>query len=95
VSLLGAVPGVSCRKPDGAFYVWVDARELMSRTLPNGEILGSSDRFSRFLVEDAALIVVPGGAFGCEGFMRFSFAMSMQEIEEGIDLFRKSIEKLS
>jgi len=95
VSLLNAVPGVSCRKPDGSFYVWVDARELMSKTMPGGEALGSSDRFSKFLVEEAALIVVPGGAFGCEGFMRFSFALSMDEIEEGIELFKKSIEKLS
>jgi aspartate aminotransferase len=95
VSLLCAVEGVACRKPDGAFYAWADVREILRRRLPDGSVVGTSDRLSRYLMEDGALIVVPGGAFGCEGFMRFSFAVSMKEIEEGIEIFRRGVEKLS
>lgn len=95
VSLLSSIDGVECHRPQGAFYLWVDVRGLFSGRLPGGKALKSSVELSGYLVDDCALVVVPGSAFGCEGFMRFSFAVSMQEIEEGISLFRRSIEKLS
>jgi aspartate aminotransferase len=95
VSLVNASGHVTCHKPQGAFYVWVDVRSILSRRLPGGKPVGDSAGLSSWLIDDAALVVVPGAAFGCEGFMRFSFAVSMEEIEEGVGRFLRSVAKLS
>jgi aspartate aminotransferase len=95
VALVNASGHSVCQKPQGAFYVWVDVRGLLARRLPGGEPVQDSARLSSWFVDDCALIVVPGAAFGCEGFMRFSFAVSMEEIEEGVERFLRSAAKLS
>ncbi|MFH1434396.1 MAG: aminotransferase class I/II-fold pyridoxal phosphate-dependent enzyme, partial [Pseudomonadota bacterium] len=95
VDLVSRIDGVRCDKPEGAFYVWVDVRGLMKRSLPDGTELGSSGRLSAWLIDDCALVSVPGSAFGCEGFLRFSFAISTKDIEEGVERFAGSVKKLT
>jgi len=75
---LSAIPGVSCPEPSGAFYAFPD----VSAHLVNGS--GDSTALARNLLEREHLAVVPGDAFGAPGFLRFSYATSMDRIEEGL-----------
>jgi aspartate aminotransferase len=75
---LSAIPGVFCPEPSGAFYAFPD----ISAHLVNGS--GDSTALARQLLEREHLAVVPGDAFGAPGFLRFSYATSMDRIEEGL-----------
>ena len=79
------IPGFKLMKPEGAFYAFPDV---------SGAFRGSvndSFKFSEFLLEEAGIVVVPGGAFGEEGndYIRFSYASGMEDIEEGLRRIRK------
>ncbi len=91
VELARAVPGFSCLVPDGAFYLWVDVRGVLERR-PKG--IATADAFAAHLLDDARVAVVPGGAFKAEGFVRLSFATSLERIEEGLRRIRASVESL-
>ncbi len=79
VSLVNATPGLSCRPPDGAFYLWVDARGA----LDGGRHTTAMELAEGLLVE-AGVATVPGEAFGTQGFLRLSFAVSPADIREGL-----------
>jgi aspartate aminotransferase len=85
VTGLNAIDGMECAPPDGAFYVFPDVRGLFGRPLgPSGRIVNSSAELSAYLLEDALVVTVPGEAFGTPGFARFSYALSMDQLEEGV-----------
>ncbi|HDS03494.1 MAG TPA: pyridoxal phosphate-dependent aminotransferase [Firmicutes bacterium] len=80
VERLNAMPGIHCRKPNGAFYVFPEVTEAFEK-------LGmrNADEFVEFLLEKSSVAGVSGTAFGAEGFLRLSYATSMDIIEEGLD----------
>jgi aspartate aminotransferase len=85
VAGLTTIEGVELRSPDGAFYVFPDVRGLFGRPLgPKGTIVRSSAELSAYLLDDALVVTVPGEAFGTPGFVRFSYALSMDQLEEGV-----------
>ncbi len=73
-----AIPGITCPEPSGAFYAFPD----VSSKLVNGT--GNSTILAKQLLERAHIAVVTGDAFGAPGFLRFSYATSMERIEEGL-----------
>ncbi len=75
---LSAIPGVSCAEPAGAFYAFPD----VSAHLVDGS--GDSTALARHLLEREHVAVVPGDAFGAPGYLRFSYATSINRIEEGL-----------
>jgi aspartate aminotransferase len=77
---LRAIPGVTCTEPQGAFYVFPD----VSGGRSNGAAASDTLRIGRELLERAHVAVVPGDAFGAPGFLRLSYATSMERIEEGL-----------
>lgn len=83
--LLENVEKVSFAVPDGAFYVFVD--------VSSHHLGGDSSEFCRRLLEEEALAVVPGIAFGTEGYVRVSFAASEEDITEGIDRLRRFVSR--
>jgi aspartate aminotransferase len=80
---LGAIPGVSCATPRGAFYAFPDCRALLGRSY-GGRRVETSLELCEALLADVHLAAVPGAAFGTEGFVRLSYATSMETIEEGL-----------
>ena len=74
---------LKCNKPNGAFYLFVDCKAAFGKTTPQGNTINSCDDFTMFLLEHAHVAVVPGAAFGLEGFVRMSFATSHKNIEVG------------
>jgi aspartate aminotransferase len=73
-----AIRGITCNAPDGAFYVFPN----VSARIKNGA--GDSAALAKQLLEREHVVVVPGEAFGAPGFLRFSYATSMERIEEGL-----------
>jgi aspartate aminotransferase len=85
VSGLSAIDGVECTLPDGAFYVFPDVRGLLGRRLgPNGQTVSTSAELAAYLLDEARVATVPGEAFGTPGFLRLSYALSIDQLEEGV-----------
>ncbi len=95
VSRLEALEGISCRAPSGAFYALPDVRGLLGRSYGNDRVIASSGDIARLLIEEQAVAVVDGAPFGAEGFVRLSFATSMERIDEGIDRIESFVSKLN
>jgi len=77
--ILAAAPGVSCIKPDGAFYLFPNVSAYLGPRLPTTlELAGR-------LLRERNVAVVPGEGFGAPGHLRISFARSMEELREGAD----------
>ncbi len=84
VSRLNEMPGFKCLTPPGAFYVYPDVSAIMGRKLA-GQVVADDTVLADVLLEHARIAVVPGAAFGTKGNLRFSYATSMEKIEEGLD----------
>lgn len=84
---LNAIPGVKCMKPQGAFYVFPDCREAIARLHADGKLAAPTDAaLTEYLMEQPkAVAVVPGSAFGMEGYVRISFATSMENLKKAIE----------
>src|SRR5262245_158462 len=95
VELLRAIPGVKCREPKGAFYGFPDVSAYVGKKTPEGSILDDDAQLCDWLVEVAKVAVVPGSGFGAPGFVRLSYACSMQNIEQGVDRLGKALATLS
>lgn len=84
VDRINKIEGVSCLKPNGAFYVMMNIKALYGKTLC-GETIDSADKFAELFLEHAKVAVVPGTGFGADGYVRWSYATSMENIKEGLD----------
>lgn len=84
VNRINKIDGVSCIMPHGAFYIMMNIKDLFGKTL-YGKTINSSDEFAELLLEKAKVAVVPGKGFGAEGYVRWSYATSMENIEKGLD----------
>jgi aspartate aminotransferase len=78
---LSADPRLVCRKPAGAFYLFIDISALLSGIEPGG--LRTSSDFAQALLDEARVAVTPGEAFDAPGFIRISYATSMEHLREG------------
>ncbi len=81
VELFNAIDGISVIKPDGAFYLFVNISAIETDSL----------KFSKQLLEETGVAVVPGVGFGTDGHFRFSFATDIESIREGISRIQKFI----
>lgn len=84
---------LDCEEPAGAFYVFVDASDVVGREY-NGKKLGSAADIASVLLEDYSTAVVPCADFGFPNHFRLSYAISMEQIEKGLDRIEKFINEL-
>ncbi len=91
---LGSIEGVRCREPEGAFYAFANMQALIGRTHA-GKRIADDLALTQFLLEEARCAVVPGSAFGAPGYVRMSYATSMENIEAGVARIRDAVGKLS
>jgi aspartate aminotransferase len=87
VRALTDVPGFDCPEPEGAFYAFPEVRGCYG-----GEIKSSAD-FAERLLTEAHTVVTDGAGFGTDGYIRISYATSMERIEEGVARIRRVAEK--
>ncbi|MEQ1573544.1 MAG: pyridoxal phosphate-dependent aminotransferase [Vicinamibacterales bacterium] len=86
---LTAHPGIKCVKPKGAFYLFPDISGLLS---PGG--MKTSTDFAQALIEKEHVVVTPGEAFDAPGYLRISYATSMEQLREGADRILRFAESL-
>ena len=92
VDRFNAMPGLKCIKAGGAFYAFPDARVAISNLHKAGKIAAATDMaFAEYLLESFDVAVVPGSAFGAEGYFRISFATSMDNLRVALDRIEKAL----
>ena len=87
LNALNEIPGLRCPQPEGAFYAFPDVRGCLK-----GKLKTSGD-FVNELLENEKTVVTDGAAFGAEGFMRISYATSLDRLEEGVKRIRRVAER--
>jgi len=83
---INEIDGLSCKEPEGAFYAFINIKKL-------GQ---TADKFVHYLLDTYGVAMVPGTVFGenGEGYIRMSFASSMEDLEVGLDLLEKCVKEI-
>jgi aspartate aminotransferase len=76
VGMLNAARGITCPKPEGAFYVYPDISGCIGKTSPGGTLIGNDEDFATALLDETGVAVVFGAAFGLSPNFRVSYATS-------------------
>ena len=88
VKLLNEIPGVSCPNPTGAFYVYPSVKGVLGKEI-RGKRPKTSAELATLILEEVEVAAVPGEAFGPSGYLRFSYALGDEDINEGIGRVKK------
>ena len=94
VEKINAIPGLSCRKPQGAFYIMMNIKQMLGKHY-DGRMIESSLDFAELLLAEKQVALVPGVAFEAEGYCRLSYAVSMENILEGLSRIGEFVAELS
>ncbi len=95
VNRLNSIEGINCLTPNGAFYAFPNVSKLYGKKTPDGKIISSSMDFAIYLLEFAKVALVHGGAFGSDAHIRVSYAISMENINKGLDRIEDAVSKLT
>lgn len=95
IEALNAIPGISCHKPEGAFYAFPHIAKLFGKKTPDGVLIKNSQDFCVSLIKNHGVACVHGSAFGAEGFVRLSYATSLENLKTGIARLTQAITELS
>ena len=90
VERMNRIEGVSCIKPEGAFYVMMNMTGFIGKTM-YGKVIESAEDFSQLFLEKGLVATVPCTAFAAPGFVRWSYATSLTEIDKGLDRLEEFI----
>jgi len=90
---LAAVPGLSCFKPQGAFYLFPNVKSFYDKEA-NGAKIRNSYGMAYYLLKEARVAIVPGDAFGADDYIRLSYATSMTNLEKSMDRIVEALGKL-
>ncbi len=88
---LNAMPGIRCLMPGGAFYAFFNVAAHFGRTLA-GKKIPDAAAFCQVALESFHVNLVPGSAFGAEGYVRLSFAANRQQLQDGLDRLEKMVQ---
>ena len=91
VERLNAIDGVTCRKPEGAFYVYPSCSALIGRRCPDGTLIDDDAAFCRYLLDHHDVAVVPGGCFGLAPYFRISYAASEADLLEACNRIERAV----
>jgi len=90
---LNAIPGVTCLRPQGAFYVFPNVASYYGRSFGGKKITNSAE-MATYLLDESNVALVPGGDFGHDDHIRLSYATSMEQIEKGVERIDEALKKL-
>ena len=88
VDEINKIEGVSCKKPQGAFYIMMSIADICGKTL-YGKTIENADDFAELFLNKARVAVVPGTGFGAPEYVRWSYATAVENIEEGLERLKK------
>ncbi len=93
VHALNSIEGVKCLAPEGAFYVFPNIKYYLGRSY-NGKKIENTVDFCSILLDEAKIAIVPGDAFGDKNCVRFSYALGLNNIKEGVERFKNFLKDL-
>lgn len=93
VNRINTLPGVSCLMPKGAFYVMMNIKSLIGKSV-NGKTITGSNSFAEILLDEALVSVIPCSDFDSDEHVRWSYATSMENIVEGLDRLEEFLKKV-
>jgi aspartate aminotransferase len=85
VKLLGDVPRLTVRNPQGAFYLYINCAAAIGATTPKGRVVADDRDFVMYLLEEAGVATIHGGAYGASPYFRISFATSNEILEQACE----------
>ena len=88
VKMLNEITGVNCPTPTGAFYVYPSVKGILGKEI-RGKRPNTSAELAALILDEVEVAAVPGEAFGPSGYLRFSYALSDEDIVEGITRVQK------
>ncbi len=95
VSMLNQATGLTCRTPEGAFYVYPSCKGVIGKTTPDGKVIGTDLDFVTYLLETEEVAVVQGAAFGLSPYFRISYATSNEALEQACQRIQRACGALS
>ena len=96
VNELNSIDGMTCLNPQGAFYAFPDVKGFIGKSYGNKDdkVIKDSSDLCDYLLDVGRVALVPGSAFGTEGFIRMSYATSMEKIVEGMKRIKAALKEL-
>lgn len=94
IEILNAIPGLTCIRPHGAFYIYPSCAALMGKQTPSGDIITSDTDLAAYLLEAVGVAVVPGAAFGLSPYFRISYALDTELLLEACRRISQAIQLL-
>lgn len=94
VNGLNAIDGITCPRPEGAFYTFASCAGLLGRQTPKGKILQTDADFCAYVLEQHDVAMVPGRAFGLSPYFRISYATSTAELHEALARLKRAVAEL-
>jgi len=91
---LRLAPGISCRKPEGAFYAYVNCSGVIGASTPEWGAINSDADFCRYLLDNYGVAVVPGSVFGLSPYFRISYAIAEEDLRDACDLIVRAASDL-
>lgn len=88
VAMLNEIPGVECPEPEGAFYAYPSVKGVLGKSI-RGQRPQTSAELAALILDEAEVAVVPGEAFGTPGYIRLSYALSDDDLVEGVSRMGK------
>ena len=95
VGMLNQTQGITCHKPEGAFYVYPSCAGLIGKKTPDGKAIESSEDFAAYLLDGVGVAVVHGTAFGLDPFFRISYATSTEALTEACQRIQRAAAALA
>jgi aspartate/methionine/tyrosine aminotransferase len=90
VEMLRAMDGVTCQEPQGAFYAFPNLKGLLGKPI-GGKVSHTTLELAAWILEEASVAIVPGEAFGASGYARLSFALSDENLVEGLNRIQRLV----
>ena len=94
VERLNTCPGLSCHRPEGAFYVYPSCAGAIGKKTPDGKTIKSDGDFVTYLLEAEGVAAVQGEAFGLSPYFRISYATATEDLEEACTRIKRACEAL-
>jgi aspartate aminotransferase len=94
LEIINATPGLSCVKPEGAFYLYISCAGVMGKTTPQGKQIKTDNDFALYLLESADIASVSGDAFGLSPYIRISYAIETELLREACLRIQRAVQLL-
>lgn len=95
VSMLNQANGISCRTPEGAFYVYPNCAGVIGKSTPAGQVIEDDTAFVTYLLNAEGVAVVQGAAFGLSPYFRISYATATELLEDACERIQRACAALS